>query len=181
MFWFIAYSSKGTKSYEATVVFDVVTNSAPARHISRFVQWRSWKYDTKVVVIHTWMEMTKTSYSEYVFLGNKAGIRQSMSRGNHMISSASWDKSARVNFEHAEIYAYVLLGLKLLVWFEIRPKLPFEIAKFSHSNTVFFICKIFYLSSIQLVCKKLIKLSFIFLQFDRFLKTSVEVWLVVVT
>ena len=61
------------------------------------------------------MEMTKTSYSEYVFLGNKAGIRQSMSRGNHMISSASWDKSARVNLEHAEIYAYVLLGLKLLV------------------------------------------------------------------
>ena len=74
-------------------------------------------------------------------LGNKAGIMQSMSRGNHMISSAIWDKSARVNLEHAEIYAYVFLGLKLLVWFEIRPKLPFEIAKFSHSNTVFFICK----------------------------------------
>ena len=74
-------------------------------------------------------------------LGNKAGIMQSMSRGNHMISSAIWDKSARVNLEHAEIYVYVLLGLKLLVWFEIRPKLPFEIAKFSHSNTVFFISK----------------------------------------
>ena len=88
-----------------------------------------------------WKWPFKTSYSEYVFLGNKAGIRQSMSRGNHMISSASWDKSARVNLEHAEIYAYVLLGLKLLVWFEIRPKLPFEIAKFSHSNTVFFISK----------------------------------------
>ena len=128
-----------------------------------------------------WKWPFKTSYSEYVFLGNEAGIMQSMSRGNHMISSAIWDKSARVNLEHAEIYAYVFLGLKLLVWFEIRPKLPFEIAKFSHSNTVFFICKIFYLSSIQLVCKKLIKLSLIFLQFDRFLKTSVEVWLVVVT
>ena len=76
-----------------------------------------------------------------MYLGNKAGIMQSMSRGNHMISSAIWDKSARVNLEHAEIYAYVLLGLKLLVRFEIRPKLPFEIAKFSHSNTVFFISK----------------------------------------
>ena len=54
-------------------------------------------------------------------LGSKAGIMQSMSRGNHMISSAIWDKSARVNLEHAEIYAYVLLGLKLLVRFEIRP------------------------------------------------------------
>ena len=48
-------------------------------------------------------------------LGSKAGIMQSMSRGNHMISSAIWDKSARVNLEHAEIYAYVLLRLKLLV------------------------------------------------------------------
>ena len=48
-------------------------------------------------------------------LGNKAGIMQSMSRGNHMISSAIWDKSARVNLEHAEIYAYVLLRLKLFV------------------------------------------------------------------
>ena len=120
MFRFIVYSSKGTKSCEVTVVFDVLTNSASARHVSRFVQWRSWKY---------------------VFLGNKAGIMQSMCRGNHMISSAIWDKSSRVNLEHAEIYAYVLLGQKLFVWFEIRPKLPFEIAKFSHSNTVFFICK----------------------------------------
>ena len=94
-----------------------------------------------LLFILDWKWPFKTSYSEYVFLGNKAGIMQSMSRGNHMISSAIWDKSARVNLEHAEIYAYVLLGLKLLVWFEIRPKLPFEIAKFSHSNTVFFICK----------------------------------------
>ena len=46
-----------------------------------------------------------------------------MSRGDHMISSAIWDKSARVNLEHAEIYANVFLGLKLLVGFEIRPKL----------------------------------------------------------
>ena len=38
-----------------------------------------------------------------------------MSRGDHMISSAIWDKSARVNLEHAEIYAYVLLGQKLFV------------------------------------------------------------------
>ena len=68
-----------------------------------------------LLLILDWKGPFKTSYSEYVFLGNKAGIRQSMSRGNHMISSASWDKSARVNLEHAEIYAYVLLGLKLLV------------------------------------------------------------------
>ena len=94
-----------------------------------------------LLFILDWKWPFKTSYSEYVFLGNEAGIMQSMSRGNHMISSAIWDKSARVNLEHAEIYVYVLLGLKLLVWFEIRPKLPFEIAKFSHSNTVFFISK----------------------------------------
>ena len=139
LFRFIAYSSKGTKSCEATVIFDVLTNSASARHVS-WLYNEDHKNTTRRLLLYI-LEWKWPSYSKYVFLGNKAGIRQSMSRGNHMISSAIWDKSARVNLEHAEIYAYVLLRLKLLVWFEIRPKLPFEIAKFSHSNTVFFICK----------------------------------------
>ena len=97
----------------------------------------------RVVTFHVASCYVETGISlwKYVFLGNKAGIMQSMCRGNHMISSAIWDKSSRVNLEHAEIYAYLLLGQKLFVWSEIRPKLPFKIAKFSHSNTVFFICK----------------------------------------
>ena len=132
-------SSRTRQRAQSRVIFDVLTNSASARHVS-WLYNEDHKNTTRRLLLYI-LEWKWPSYSKYVFLGNKAGIMQSMSRGNHMISSAIWDKSARVNLEHAEIYAYVLLRLKLLVWFEIRPKLPFEIAKFSHSNTVFFICK----------------------------------------